>query len=187
MKALSALYFSAAAIALGFGAAWLCAPAFHRHEDPRVRLVPMWASNPGSLNAMTASAEAVVVARVEQTMLGRTVPTTDEHVLPFTYVDLAVERVIAGSAPSHITLEQTGGQLDDLTVFASGDGGPYEPGEQVLLFLEQQPDTGLYYLVHPKGRFLVADGLMHAVMPEDPVARMLDLRPVNDVQRLIRR
>lgn len=187
MKTFSTLSFSAAAIALGIGAAWLSSPVFHRHQDPRARFVPMWAHDYGSLPAMTGDSDAVVVARVEQTLLGRTVPTTDEHVLPFTFVDLAVERVISGSAPAHITLEQTGGQLDDLSFFASGDGGPYAPGEKVLLFLKQQPDTGLYYLSHPKGRFVVEDGLLHAVLPEDPVARMLDLRPVAAIEKLIRR
>jgi hypothetical protein len=136
---------------------------------------------------MTADADAVVLARVEQTVLGRLVPTTDEHVLPFTYVDLFVQRVVAGAADAHITLEQTGGQLDDRSVFASGDGGPYQRGETVLLFLKQQPDTGLYYLSHPKGRFLVEDGLLRSALPEDPVARTLDLRSVADVARLIRR
>lgn len=187
MKALQTLSFSALAIAVGIGGAWLAAPALHRHDDPRARLVPMWANDYRSLQAMTADADAVVLARVEQTLLGRTVPTTDQHVLPFTFVDLAVERVIAGSAPAHITLEQTGGQLDDRSFFASGDGGPYAKGEEVLLFLKRQPDTGLYYLAHPKGRFVVEDGLLRSLLPEDPVARTLDLRPVAEVQKLVRR
>jgi hypothetical protein len=187
MKTLNTLFLCVPAIALGIGGAWLSASFFHVHQDPRARLAPMWASNYPTLSAMTADADVVVLARVERTVLGRTVPTTGDEVLPFTYVDLAVERVIAGSAPASITLEQTGGQLDDRSFFASGDGGPYGPGDEVLLFLKQQPDTGLYYLSHPKGRFLVEDGLLHAALPEDEVARALDLRPVRELGKLIRR
>ena len=187
MKTLVTVSLSVLALAAGSGAAVLAAPLFHTHADPTARIVPMWAHDYRTLGAMTADADAVVLARVERTLLGRTVPTTGTAVLPFTYVDLAVEQVLAGSAEADITLEQTGGQLDDASIFASGDGGPYRAGERVVLFLKRQTDTGLFYLAHPKGRFQVENGRLEALELDDPVARELDGKLVADVRLLLKR
>jgi hypothetical protein len=72
---------------------------------------------------MIHSVDAVVVATVEATRAGRAVPTR-ASALPFTLVDLRVQRAVRGELGSSLTVEQTGGDTRGRTVYIDGDGGP---------------------------------------------------------------
>lgn len=178
--------FAGLAVAAGIGAGVIAAPYMHVHSPGPGVLVPQWANNYQSLSAMSREVDAVVLAVVEDTRPGRTIFTSGgQNALPFTLVDLAVERVIRGEAEEFITLEQTGGTFDDAAFYVDGDGGEYEVGGRVLLFLNQQPETDYYYLAHPQGRFAVQDDELYAVAPDGPAARSLDRRNVQGAIRLI--
>ena len=186
MNAMNSLSLAGLAATVGVVSALLAAPLFHDHEDPRGRLSPMWAHNYATFDEMVADADAVVLATVVDRRPGRTVVTSrGAGVLPFTLVDLWVEGVIRGSAPPVTTVEQTGGGVGDVAFYLDHDGGAYHAGERVVLFLKAQPDTGYYYLSHPKGRFRVVDNVLHAVRRDDPVARVLDGVNVVDAVRAI--
>ena len=186
MKTSKTILNSALALAVGVGSAFVAAPLFHRHGDPHARMQAMWAHDYPSLNGMKNGVDAVVLARVTNTVLGRVLPTTGQDVLPFTYVDLDVEQVIRGTVESQLTLEQTGGRLDERVSYSLDDGGPYGIGDRVLLFLNRQPTTGLYYLAHPKGRFVVEDGTVNAVAEVNPVSAELDGQRLDQALRLLR-
>ena len=172
-------------IAGGVVAGVLAAPYLHVPSNPGI-MTAQWADNYPTVGAMARDVDAVVLATVEDTRPGRTVFMADgRDPLPFTLVDLAVERVIRGEVEDLITVEQTGGSVDDMAYYVDGDGGLYQHGERVLLFLNQQPDSGYYYLVNPQGRFGVVDNELYAVVPDDPAARSLDRRNVHGAMRMI--
>ncbi len=146
-----------------------------------------WAKHYETLGQMVRDADAIVVARVMGTRPGRSMSTSQgAAVLPFTLVDLRVERAVRGSVAALLTLEQTGGFDGERTIYIDGDGGPYDRGEQVLLFLKKQPESGYYYLVNPQGRFAVENGILRAASPSDPVAQRLDARGLDEAIGLIR-
>jgi len=177
-----------ASVASGIVAAFLAAPLFHTHEDARSHVHAMWAHPYATLEQMRDDADAVVVGTVVQTIPGRIEFTSGgENVLPFPWVDVAVDELVLGQAPRVVTVEQTGGSMGDTSVYIEDDGGPYRVGEQVLLFLKEQPDTGLHYVSHPKGRFHVRGGVVEAVLHGDPVADGLNERSLRDAVALIRR
>lgn len=162
------------------------APLFHVHSPGPEMLRPQWAYNHRSLGEMARDVDAVVMATVDDIRPGRTVLMADGRTpLPFTLVDLNVERVLRGEVDDSLTLEQTGGSVGDMSYYVDGDGGPYEVGERVLLFVNQQSDTDLYYLVHPQGRYRVVDNQLLAVAPDSPAGRRLDGRGVGEAIGLI--
>ena len=187
MKIMNTSLLCALAIASGVGGAFLAEPLLHTHAARAGQIRPMWEKNYPTLESMTADVDAVVIGTVTGSVLGRVVPTADSEGLPFTFVDIKVEQTLRGSAPENVTLEQTGGRLDSGILYSTDDGGSYVTGDRVLLFLKAQPDTGLYYLAHPKGRFSIRQGILESVVPDDSVAQMLHHRSVRDVRRLMRR
>ncbi len=163
------------AIAAGVIAGVFAAPLLHVHSPGVEMLSPQWAHTYDSLDAMSVDVDAVVIATVDGTRPGRTVLTSNGTAsLPFTLVDLSVEQVIRGKVADTITVEQTGGTVGDTALYIDGDGGMYQPGEKVLLFVNAQPDTGFYYLVHPQGRYHVINDQLFAVAPESPAGKSLD-------------
>ena len=134
---------------------------------------------------MVKDVDAIVLASVTSTQPGRVV-TSGVRTLPFTLVNLQVELAIQGDVGSSITVEQTGGAGEKGVIFIDGDGGAYMSGQQVLLFLKEQPDTGLYYLVNPQGRFRVEHGTLSAVAEDDAVAQTLHARGVGQAIAMIR-
>ncbi len=151
-----------------------------------VQMTTMWANSYASLEDMRSSVDSVVLATVVRTRPGRTVLTSNGiNVLPFTLVDLRVNEVLQGKAPSKITLEQTGGERDGLAYFAN-DGGDYKVGTQQLLFLNRQPDTKYYFLASPQGRFDVRAGVLNAAVMEEPLAAQLNRRNMGFIRRAMR-
>jgi len=175
------------AVAGGLAAALLVAPMFQAQAQSPDSMRAVWAHNYGSLGQMARDADAVVVARVEDTRPGRSVPRSDgSEPLPFTLAELRVQTVVRGRSPEVITVEQTGGDVEGRIFHVDGDGGLYAPGQSVLLFLKKQPDTGYYYLSSPQGRFDVVRGKVKAVSPDDPVSQSLDLQTVRNAVGHIR-
>lgn len=176
-----------AAMAGGLAAAFLVAPMFITAAQSPEAMRAVWAHSYRSLGQMAGDADAVVVARVEDTLPGRSVPRSDgSEPLPFTLAEMSVQTLVRGQAPDVITVEQTGGEIDGRIFYVDGDGGLYAPGQSVLLFLKEQPGTGYYYLSSPQGRFDVERGRLKAVSPGDPVSQFLDLLAVMDAVGLIR-
>jgi hypothetical protein len=175
------------AVAAGVIAALLVAPMITSHVRKPPGMQAHWADHYVSLRDMVRDVDAIVFASVLGSRPGRVVSTSaGTAVLPFTLVDLRVERAIRGQVTGLITLEQTGGHDGTRAIYIDGDGGPYDRGEQVLLFLKRQPDTGYYYLVNPQGRFAVEKGRLLAASPDDHVAQRLDTRGVGEAIGLIR-
>lgn len=175
------------AVAAGMVAALLVAPEI----TSRIRKPPgmraQWVDHYVSFREMVRDVDAIVLASVLGSRPGRIIPTSGgTAVLPFTLVDLRVEQAIRGPVTGLITLEQTGGHVGTRAIYIDGDGGPYEWGEQALLFLKKQPETGYYYLVNPQGRFAVEEGRLRAASPDDPLAQRLDTRSVAEAIALIR-
>jgi len=175
------------AVAGGLAAAVLAAPLFQVPTNSPDAMRAVWANDYKSLGQMARDADAVVVARVEETRPGRSVPRSDgSEPLPFTLAEMSVQTVARGRAPERITVEQTGGEAEGRIFHVDGDGGLYAPGQSVVLFLKKQPDTDYYYLSSPQGRFDVVRGKLRAVNPDDPVSQALDLRGIREAVGLIR-
>ena len=187
MKAITNITLGGFSLAAGVVGAVLAAPLFHQHTDPTVRLSAMWANNYDSLTEMSADVDAIVLGKIVQTVPGRVVAFADgRSALPFTYVDVAVSEVLRGQAPGYLTVEQTGGNFLGQGLFFDDDGGSYAPDEKVLLFLKEQPGTGLYYVAHPAGRFTVKENRLRAAQPTHPAAQALDRRGLRVAKQLIR-
>jgi hypothetical protein len=175
------------AVAAGVVAALLVAPKIVSHVRKPPAMQAHWVDEYVSLRQMVRDVDAIVLASVLGSRPGRVIPTSaGRAVLPFTLVDLRVERAIRGQLTGLITLEQTGGHDGTRALYIDGDGGPYDRGQQVLLFLKRQPDTGYFYLVNPQGRFTVEKGRLLAVSPDDHVAQRLDTKGVAEAIGLIR-
>ena len=137
-----------------------------------------WAVRFAELEAMAFGVDLVAVGTVIGVAPGR-VALSDggEDGIAYTNVTFALHTVLKGSRQDRtIVLEQTGGVLPDGSILSIDDGGPYERGERYLLFLNKQPDSSYYYLVHPQGRFLIKAGRLLAVAPRDRVASRLHKR-----------
>ena len=78
-----------------------------------------------------------------------------------TYITLSafsVEKIIKGDVKTEIIFSQMGA-----TGRAEERGNPiFAPGEECLLFLREGSD-GIYYLVHPVGRFNIKDGNVYSM------------------------
>lgn len=170
----------ALAVAAGLLASWAVSPWLHRLLHAEGRMSAAWVKSFASLDEMLQGVDAVVVARVEGSRPGRVVPTASGEPLVFTLVELRAEQVVRGEVPEAFVVEQTGGSFGGKTVYLEGDGGPYAAGQRVLLFLDRQPDTGYFVLANPQGRFAVVRGRLEAAAPEDPVAQVLDGRPLQE-------
>ena len=134
----------------------------------------MWVDHFDTVAELRSGVDTVIVATVLGTRAGRVVEGPGLTPLAFTLADLRVDRNVAGEPLTGLTVEQTGGRPGDTTLYVNGDGGPYLPGVQYLLFLNRQPDTDFFYLVNPQGRFAVQGGRLRAVAHDDPVAARLD-------------
>jgi len=188
MKAITNLTLAGLSLAAGVAGAVVAAPLFHHHQEPAGRLTAMWANDYATLSEMTNDADAVVLGRVTQTVPGRTVEFADGRpALPFTFVDVEVTQVLSGEAPAFVTIEQTGGSFLGKEIFFEDDGGAYQAGDEVLLFLQEQEGTGLYLVPHPAGRFSVESGRLLAALPDHPAAQALDYRSVKLARSLIGR
>ena len=164
----------------GFAAALLLAPYAGVGADDGPVMRAAWAQHHGSLPELIQGVDIIVYGTVLGSRPGRTVSR-----IPFTLVDLLVQQAFGGRVGTVITVEQTGGDLYDQAVYIDGDGGPYVPGQKVLLFLNKQPDTEYFYLVNPQGRFSLNGGRLLAVANDDPVAQQLSTMELGQVLGMI--
>ena len=167
----------------GFAAALLLAPyvGARARADNAPVMRAAWAQHHGSLPELIQGVDIIVYGTVLGSRPGRTVSR-----VPFTLVDLLVRQAFGGRVGTVITVEQTGGDLFDQAVYIDGDGGPYLPGQKVLLFLNKQSDTEYFYLVNPQGRFSLSGGRLLAVANDDPVAQQLSTMDLGQALGMIK-
>ena len=123
MNMMRTLFLAGSALTVGAVSAVLVSPLIHSHEQAEARIRPMWAHHYQSLDQMTRDADAVVVAKVQTTLPGRSVAMPDgRRPLPFTLVDLVVEEVVHGEAGAYVVVEQTGGIVGDVTHYLAEIG-----------------------------------------------------------------
>jgi hypothetical protein len=139
---------------------------------------------------MAARADAVVLARVAGVQPGRTAFSANgEDALPFQIVELDVVRAFKGARTGErISLERAGGTAPDgRAVNLDFDGGAFEAGATYLLFLKRQEGGVHFYQVNHQGRYLLAEGRLWAVDPDDVVAKAFEGRPAPQGLRLVER
>lgn len=93
-----------------------------------------------------------------------------------TDVSVRVDEVLIGSSPAVVTVRTFGGQVNDLVVEAHGFPR-LEVGEQVILFLYEEPEDGTTRILgYQQGHFRVVtrlDGVTLAVPQVDENAQLL--------------
>ena len=170
------------------GAAFLAAPYVRGILKPAGEIMPMWAHSYSDLEGMLHDVDVVALATVQSIDAGRIAfGSGDSMPVPFTEIEMKLDRVYLGELSDSFTIERTGGEIDGHSFYLDGDGGAYAVGEQVLVFLNRQTEDGFYYLVNPQGRFLVKDGRLLAAEPRDPVAQVLDTLSLEEASAVIQR
>ncbi len=131
-----------------------------------------------NLGGLAADADLIAVGTINRTVevvpdeaTGDTGEPTARTYL--TRSAFRIKKVVKGSAKSEIIISQMGavGWLEE-------NGNPvFKPGESYFLFLRDGKD-GMYYLLHPLGRFKISDGdvnSMNYVLPTGQSRPPLDL------------
>lgn len=130
-----------------------------------VIMQPSWAYGHSDMEDLIGRSGLVVLGRVTKTLSVEDVAKNGVMVLPVTFYEFAIEKVLLctleNKPGSIITVYKSGG------VFAGRDYQvpgypPYNPGEQVVLFLKAGEPEGCYY-AHPQGRFVVDNGFVHTL------------------------
>lgn len=179
-----------AVLGLSFGT--LAGNNLDAHSDVDVQLSTraVWKELYQTPAQMAARADAVVLARVAGVEPGRVAWSANgEDALPFQNVELDVVRAFKGASPGEtISLERAGGTAPDgREVNLDFDGGAFEAGATYLLFLKRQEDGSSFYQVNHQGRYLLAEGRLWAVDPDDVVAKSFEGRPVAQGLGLVER
>ncbi len=153
---------------------------------PRVHLLP--AEHYDSAAEMTAAMDLVVVADIVESRPGRFV---DDLVggIQFTETTFRIHETISGPkrAGDRFVLEHTIVESGRWFAFGRHAHEAYADGARHLLMLRQQPDTEMYMVANPQGRFAVdARGFVSAPNPDLPVARELDGRAIETAAGFLR-
>lgn len=110
-----------------------------------------------NLGELAADADLIGVGTMDRTI--EVVP--DEATRGQTYLTRSafrVERVLKGKAEGEITISQMGA-----VGWAEEYGNPiFKPGEEYFLFL-RDGGSGIYYLLHPLGRYKIMDGNIYSM------------------------
>ncbi len=154
-----------AALVAGLALVWVAVPGLLPRlpagDGTQPTLRAHWADDYRNLREMVGGVDVVVVATNVLSQPGRVEDADTGNPLPFTNQFFRSEQVLKGQVGGNFVVEQTGGSVGG-AVLSIDDGGPYSPGSRYLLFLNKQPDTDMYYLVNPQGRFLNEGGQMRA-------------------------
>lgn len=140
-----------------------------------------WPKGYSSLGDLRADADAVIIGNVANVSFQG--PDPQDAQLPLTRYSVTVERVLSGTAPANLTLQQTGGVIQGVRQVVAGDP-LLATGQKYLMYLHfvaTGPAAGVYYVLGGgQGRFEVRpDGSLRKVA-QTPV----DLTPgitVDDV------
>jgi hypothetical protein len=168
--------------ALGLGL--LLGPALRPPADDLVGQAT-WKDVYNTTEQMTQAVDAVALVTARGTEPGRVAESDSPEGTSVHYVlnHFTVDQVLKGalSAGGALTVEQTAEMhAGDQVVGVDGDGGPYEAGRQYLVFLNRQPDTGLWYVVSYQGRYDVQNDRLVGVVGHDDVVLDLHLAPLGD-------
>jgi hypothetical protein len=150
------------------------------------RHLAVWAYRPQDPAQMARDVDAVVVATLADVRPGRVVYASSElGNLSFELHEFVVEQAIKGPGAGEIlTVERAAGGPPEALI-PDDDGGAYVKGRRYLLFLRRQSTTPLFYLVHPEGRYAVADDGVLTAATEGPVAALLSKQPLKEVLALL--
>ncbi len=176
--ALTALLVFSASVVIG----WVT----HQQRPPRSAAA--WKHTFSTLDAMTATVDAIAVVQVTSVAPGRVaVSDGGEDALPFEVVQATVIQGIKGVGRGDaVTIERAGGTTPDgETVQIDADGGDFEEGGTYLLFLNRQEDGPHLYQINDEGRFRSEMGRLRAVRPDGDVARVLHGRAMGEAVALI--
>lgn len=139
-------------------------PPSPEESAPRVTVASASWSRPASTRALVRDSEAVVRGTVTAVADGpRSAAKGHARAfMPTLRVRVHVADILAGKAPSSVTLAQIGGTAPDGSTM-SVEGDPiYREGEDVVLFLHAAA-PGLYY-ANPDGRLDVVGGRTRSLM-----------------------
>jgi hypothetical protein len=153
--------------------------------EPRASAV--WAYRAKDLATMTRDVEAIVLAKLEAIDQGRVVLSTrGEAPTAFEQDTFVVTRGVKGLVAGELfTVERVATRQADGGIF-NADGGSYAQGETYLLFLNRQPETGMYYLVNDEGRYVVDKaGRLRPSVPSGPgsVKAVVGGRAVDEISQ----
>ncbi len=174
-----------AAFAVGLAVSYSSAPATFERFFSKTTVHAMWKDHFTSLGDLRDSVDAIVVGEVVAIDEGRVVPYADgDKQLRFTDVTVRPHQSVKGRPAAEITVEVTGDFLGRQEVVFEGVPG-FELGETYLLFLNEQEETGSYYVVNNQGGFLVRRGRLEAADPDDELAAELHGRQIAAAVRMI--
>lgn len=133
-------------------------PSYAPFPGEVMKISASWAHYCASIAELSAASEAVVVGTVKRTADAGRKPTSNRRDpgTPYTDFEVNVERLVAGDVDSTVIVHQLGGDIAG-TRWEFGSDPLFVVGERYLLFLKRSPDTGLYYVAGPGGRFVVTD------------------------------
>ncbi len=162
-----------------------------RDGDPGPRVKALWVYHANNASQMAKDVDAVAVAQHLGVRPGRTVfSTRGEAPLAFEQDDFIVVRAFKGLRGGEpFALERVATEQPDGPRAFDADGGAYESGQDYLLFLKKQKDTGLYYVVNDQARYGVdASGRLRAIRHDAraAVSQQLAGRRLADVPGILR-
>lgn len=121
-----------------------------------VMMQPSWAYSYSSMEDLINRSDLIVVGKVTRILSVENASQNEFLVLPITHYEFTVDKVLADAdqykSGSSITVYKTGGVFEGKDYQLQGYP-PYNPGEQVILFLKEGEPADSYY-APPQGRFL---------------------------------
>lgn len=178
---------TAAAFALGLAVSYASSPAVIELFFSHKTIHAMWKDHFTNFGDLVRDVDAIVVGEVVAIDEGRQVPYGDgAKVLRFTNVTLRADKSVKGRLGEEITVEVTGDYLGRQEVVFAGVPA-FELGETYLLFLNQQEETDLYYVVNNQGGYRFDKGRLEAADPEDELAAQLHGQKTGAALRLLQK
>ena len=132
---------------------------------------------------MAARADAIVLAKAVSVSPSRVAFSENgEDSLPFELVEFEVTRPVKGLAgASRVFVERAGGD----SVYIDADGGPFEVGQDYLLFLKRQGEGDIFYQANNQARFRLANGRLQSLEKDDAVVDALQGRTLTEGLRIV--
>lgn len=134
--------------------------------------------------------DVIVHARLAGTSPGRVAYSSDpSDYVPFELNHFIVEETLKGELPSgqSLVVERAGGVVNGMKMVVDADGGDFETGNDYVLFLKAQPDTGYYYQVNDEGRYHVdSHGTLHRAAGNGAVTAAIEGKSIAELRSFVR-
>jgi hypothetical protein len=145
-----------------------------------------WLYTTDNAGELARYADAVVVARLAVTYPGRVAFSSNgESSLAFELNDFLVVDAIKGKLGATITVERVSSIQNREPLLFDHDGGPYQLGQNVLLFLKKQKDSPFFYVVNDEARYTIGRGGRLHSRVERPLAASLEGKTLGQVRELL--